>query len=281
MPKSSWALVSVLGLACASSGQPGASSARASNALAYSMPQTNPLTYVAADSAQISMDVAGTSVQVAVQAESTMQLQFAAAAGGMSATLTFLTLSGQFTNSMGPSTSIGDADKPGPTRLSVSPRGEIEILERPPLTAAFQQVLGSEGMFQRLFTRLPGRPISVGDEWVDTVTINDEASGMTNTVHMVIRSTLAGDTTVSGRQFRLIRSEASANTVVAGNVEGMEIRQNLTGTINSTSLWDPARGILVERTETQSSSGTMDMPTMNLSGIPVSANGRSVLRLRN
>jgi hypothetical protein len=281
MPRASWIAISLLGLACASGAQPGGSAGPRVDALAYGMPETNPLTYLAADSLEISMEMAGMSVQVAALAESTLQLAFANAASGLTATLTFLTLSGQFTNSMGPSTTIGESDKPGPTTLTVSPRGEIRILQRPTMTAALQQILGSESMFQRMFTRLPGRAASPGEEWVDTMNVTDEAEGMTTTNQIVVRSTLAGDSTVGGRQLKLIRSEATIHTTMGGSVQGMEIRQRLEGTTTATSLWDAARGVLVERIEFQNSNGTMDMPSMNMTGIPVTARGKGILRLQS
>jgi hypothetical protein len=223
----------------------------------------------------------GMNVDVAINAAATMQLDFASAGSGLNATLSYLTLSGAFTNSMGPSVTIGDGDKPGPATVSVSPRGAITVLNRPAqLSATVRQVLGSESIYQRLFTRLPGRAAASGDSWVDTLSVSDEAEGMTTSNIMILRSTLAGDTTVGGRSFKLIRSEGTSETNVAGNVSGFDLRQALTGTISAVTLWDAARGVLVERREYTSSSGTMDMPAMNMTGIPVSSRGQATLRLR-
>ena len=281
MSKTRWAFAAMLGLACASSGQPGGAPSPTSAALAYRMPGSNPLTYETADTMALSMSMGGMNVDVAINAVATMQLDFANAASGLNATLTYLTLSGSFSNSMGPSVTIGDGDKPGPATLSVSPRGAITVLNRPAqLSASVRQVLGSESLYQRLFTRLPGRAVASGDSWVDTMTVQDEAEGMTTSNVMIIRSTLAGDTTVGGRSFRLIRSEGTTETNVAGNAGGFEIRQTLTGTLSASTLWDAARGVLVERREYTTSNGTMDMPAMNMTGIPVSARGQATLRLR-
>jgi hypothetical protein len=111
--------------------------------------------------------------------------------------------------------------------------------------------------------------------------VTDEAEGMTTTNQIIVRSTLAGDSTVGGRQLKLIRSEATIHTTMGGSVQGMEIRQRLEGTTTATSLWDPARGVLVERIEFQNSNGTMDMPSMNMTGIPVTARGKGILRLHS
>jgi hypothetical protein len=277
MSKTGWAFAAMLGLACASSGQPGETLTPSSAALAYRMPASNPLTYEVADTMNISMSMGAMNVDVAANAAATMQLDFASTASGLNATLTYTTLSGSFTNSMGPSATIGESDKPGPATVSVSPRGGVTVLTRPPqLSATLRQVLGSESMYQRLFTRLPGRAVAPGDAWVDTLSVTDEAEGLTTSNIVILRSTLAGDTTVGGRSFRLIRSEGTTETNVAGNAGGFEIRQTLTGTIAATSLWDAARGILVQRLESTAANGTMDMPAMNMTGIPVSARGQAV-----
>jgi hypothetical protein len=273
--------MALMGAACASGGPASEAPAPANAALAYRMPASNPLTYETADTMALSMSMGGMNVDVAIHAAATMQLDFASAGSGLNATLSYLTLSGAFTNSMGPSVTIGDGDKPGPATVSVSPRGAITVLNRPAqLSATVRQVLGSESIYQRLFTRLPGRAAASGDSWVDTLSVSDEAEGMTTSNIMILRSTLAGDTTVGGRSFKLIRSEGTSETNVAGNVSGFDLRQALTGTISAVTLWDAARGVLVERREYTSSSGTMDMPAMNMTGIPVSSRGQATLRLR-
>lgn len=281
MAKVRWVVMTLMG-ACASGGPPSVTSTPGSNAaLAYRMPSSNPLTYETGDTMAISMNMGGMNVDVAIHASATMQLDFANTGSGLNATLTYLVLSGAFTNSMGPSVTIGEGDKPGPATVSISPSGKVTVVNRPAqIAATVRQVLGSESIYQRLFTRLPGRAVSAGESWVDTLSVNDEAEGMTTSNTMILRSTLAGDTTVGGRSLKLIRTEGTTETNVSGNVSGIDLRQALTGTISATSLWDTTRGVLIERKEYTTSSGTMDMPAMNMTGIPVSSRSQSTLRLR-
>ncbi|MGH7502467.1 MAG: hypothetical protein ACREL7_12010 [Longimicrobiales bacterium] len=264
--------------ACGPGGAPGTPSP-GSDALAWAVPGTNPITYTIADTTAISMNMGGQTMQIDAGSVATLDLALAPATeGNVSATVTFLDLEGRFSDPMGSTTTLSAADLPGPARLTVGSTGEVTLNEVPEMTAAALQVLGSESTFKRLFQPLPGRIVPPGTQWMDTVRTVDVNEGIRATTTSVVRSTLIGDTAVDGRRLMVIRSETEMTTTVAGNAQGFEIRQNLTGTSEGLTLWDPALGAVHERREVAQLNGTMEMPAMNMTGIPVDYVNRTVMR---
>jgi hypothetical protein len=204
----------------------------------------------------------------------------ATAPGGTSVTIEYESLEGQFSNPMGGTTSLTAADLPGPATLTVTPTGSVTVGQLPQMTPAALQVLGTESTLKRLFQPLPGEMVATGTTWTDTVSTVDDNSGLTASTTSIVSSTLVGDTMVAGRRHQIIRSESSITTELAGSTQGFEIRQSLSGTSRGTTLWDPSLGALAERQQIVSLTGTMAMPGMGMSGIPVSLESRHAMRLQ-
>lgn len=273
-----WLALAMLAAGCSSSG-PG-SPAPGGAALAYTQPTSGPLSYQVGDTAVVTMDIMGNPVQINMMSQAVVGLSLDPVGDGLAGTLTFASLSGEMSNSMGPGLSVGDADKPGPTRLTVDPRGMVTVTSKPEISSTLAQVLGSETYVQRMFVRLPGRVVPPGTSWTDTVSVNEETAGMSTAVRSVVTSTLRGDTTVAGTRLLVIDSKIDATQQVSGMNQGVEVHQNIAGTMNAVTLWDPARGVLVERREEGVLTGTMELPAMGMSGLPVNVRQMQVIRLR-
>ena len=227
------------------------------------------------------MNMQGQSMQIDITSIASIDLTYGAtAAGGTPVTIDYKSLEGRFSNPMGGATSLTAADLPGPATLTVTPTGSVAVGEIPQMTPAALQVLGTESTLKRLFQPLPGETVAAGAMWTDTVSTVDDNSGLTASTTSIISSTLVGDTMVAGRRLQVIRSESSITTEIAGSTQGFEIRQSLSGTSRGTSLWDASLGALVERQEIVSLAGTMAMPGMGMSGIPVSFESRQAMRLQ-
>jgi hypothetical protein len=245
------------------------------------MPATNPITYDVGDTTNLSMSMAGTNVDVGLMSALAIELAFTQEAGTLLTRASILSLSGQMTNSMGAGTSIGDAQKPGPANLEVSPRGVVAVRGEFEMAAELRQLMGGLHPAMELFLRLPGRAVPVGTEWTDTVVNDNNAPSMSGRTQRIITSHLASDTRVAGRRLQVIQSQIVLSAQISGSNQGYDFRQSLSGTSSATSLWDPARGVLVERNESGTQSGTMEMPAMGMTGIPVSMSNRRVIRLRS
>lgn len=249
-------------------------------ALAYTVPTPNPLQYEFADTAWIAIDMSGTQVDINAEAAGTIEARFEPAANGVTAEIRYQSLSGRFANSMAGTITVGDSDLPGAATLIVDRRGQVTVSSLPEASGAFRQVLGSEGAFRRLFVRLPGRAVAPGTTWTDTVTVSENIGEMNSSSTSIVTSTLAGDTIVGGRTMLVIRSDIEGTTRIAGQTQGFEVRQQFQGTSTAVTLWDPDRRAVVERVETGSAAGTMELPAMGMAGIPLTMGSSSTMRLR-
>lgn len=265
--------------ACSQGGGPGAP-APGGAALAYAVPTGSALVYEIGDTSVVNMDIMGNAMQIVARSASTVELALAAAGSGLNGTLTFRAVAGEVTNPMGPPVTISPGDMPGPTSLAVTPRGAITITARPEMSTIMTQVFGSESYVQRMFIRVPGRAVQPGATWTDTVSTSEQAAGMNQSGTSIVTSTLRGDTVVAGTRLLIIDSKTVATQQVSGSNEGVEVRQSLAGTTTAVTLWDPARGAIVERKETGTLTGSMELPAMGMSGLPVNVSQTQVLRLR-
>ncbi|MCI0432077.1 MAG: hypothetical protein L0271_00310 [Gemmatimonadetes bacterium] len=270
-----FALVAVS--ACASGS--GSSSAASDRPLAWTVPATPSLAYEVADTTAISMDIMGNAIRIDGNAFAALQLDFATAGDRVRTTVRFRELRGEFANSMGPTETLSQSDMPGPATVEVGARGDVRLTDVPAMTPTAAQILGPQSAYKRLFIPLPGRVVANGAGWVDTIQVSDDAGGMSSTTTLVVTSVLHGDTTVDGRRLRVIRSDAEVTTRVAGTNQGVELRQNLNGTSTGLSLWDPALNGIVLHDESTTMTGTMELPAMNLSGIPVVYQNQQRMRL--
>ncbi|MGH7504086.1 MAG: hypothetical protein ACRELX_00470 [Longimicrobiales bacterium] len=250
-------------------------------AFAYALPESEPLLYELADSGGFTMQIEGAGeVDVDVVGHATTQLDFEPQGDGFSVTVTVSDLSGTFTNSMGPTVTVGNEHRPPPAVLTVGHDGEVTMVDQPQFAAPLSQIFTPEGLYKGLFIRLPERAVEQGLAWTDTIRTEGTNEGMTVSTTSIVTSVWSRDTTVSGRKLAVIESRLQNTIEVSGTTQGMEIRQNLEGSGTATSLWDPAARVLVERIEIGQASGTTDLPTMGMTGMPVTAHSHQALRLQ-
>ena len=211
----------------------------------------------------------------------TANVAYAQGAGGIEATITLTDFAGTMTNSaMGGGPTASEADVNGAAVVTLTPTGTPTVTAMPTLTKAAEGVGLNKSFFRRFFIRLPGRKLSAGATWVDTVTIVDESGGTKADVRDVQTSTFEKDTVVNGRRLAVISTRADRILKISGVNEGVEISQSLTGTSNGRALWDIQRRILVQRTEVSELSGTFDLPQMGMTGLPVTARSENRLSLQ-
>lgn len=108
---------------------------------------------------------------------------------------------------------------------------------------------------------LPGRTLSIGESWVDTVRLSPEDAqfleGFAIEMLMTTRGTYAGDTVVDGRLLNILRIASETTAKGSGTLQGVEFRQEMTTTSEATVLWDSALHIprfsdAVARTQAES-----------------------------
>lgn len=250
--------------------------------LAYGIPDPNPATYILADTATFIIEAGpmGT-LDVRVAQEATAELAFRRRGDGYDVDVSVPRYRGSFEN---PSQGSNRADQShigGPVGVSLDARGRVEVVDTPRFDPAILDITGPESLVRPLFVHLPGRPVDVGDRWVDTVRTLEETPESTSRGHTVITSTLAGDTMVAGERMLVIVTSSENLIEMEGRSGGVDIRQRLTGGTAGRIVWDPERHLLVERNDNGELSGTLELPGMGVGGLPVRGSVARRVRLRD
>jgi hypothetical protein len=250
--------------------------------LAYTAKEPASYSYDFSDTtvSQIQAGAAGT-IHVNIGVRGTADLAFEPGTAEQKVTITFSAFTGSLANSSGgaPVTAT-KSDINGPAIVSVRPRGTVTVVQRPTVTSTFRTVTGFEGMYRRFFLQLPRGAVQVGATWTDTTSSEDTNEGVTSKVQNIIRSTWSRDTTVAGHTLNVINFTADRTLDVSGMRQGVNIVQKLRGNATGVALWDPERRTLVSRHEVANLNGTMDLPAMNMTNMPINASGRTSTRLR-
>ncbi|HEX6361510.1 MAG TPA: hypothetical protein VFZ93_01030 [Albitalea sp.] len=236
--------------------------------------------YIVADTGALTMSIPGMGeAPVDIRSEVTADLAFEREReGGLRVTATVTALSGSFASPAGAPITAGPQDVPPPAVLRVSPQGVVTLADDVRFAGALAQVTSPGALYRSFFVRLPADVVSRGSTWTDTVRTAEEQAGMTSRMTQVVRSTWARDTVLDGRPVIVITSDITTEIELSGSNQGVEVEQRMSGSSSAVALWDPAQGVLVERTERGTSSGSADLPGLNMNGIPVNASSRQVVR---
>ena len=133
-------------------------------------------------------------------------------------------------------------------------------------------------MAHNMFPRLPGRGVSAGETWVDTIRYSGETAGSEISAVTVATYMVAGDTVVDGRSLLRITSEGTSEQTAKGAIAGQNFEQTVSGDLDGVYLWDMARGVMIHAFVDTDMRGTM-----NVAAAPFPLNirmrGQSVMRL--
>ena len=276
-----FAALLAVGLA-ACGGQPEAP-APSSTQLGYSLPETNPLVYASADTARVNIEVQpGMAMEQTMGQNSRVRLSFAptmGTAGNLTVTASYVDFVTFMESSMMPRQEVGIDAVQGDFVLSVTPRGKVEQVSGPELPEEVKGMMMGQNMFSDFFVRLPDRVVGFGEAWTDTVSAENEMDGTRSVNNTVIVSSVRGDTTVAGRTLWIIESNKASSVLVEGNMQGMSMRNELSGSVQETTLWDPARRIVVSVDATGSMTGTVSMPDAGMQDIPLTVTNTRHVRL--
>lgn len=268
-------------VACA--GQP-ESPAPAATPLAYSLPERTPLEYTSSDTARINIEVQpGMAMEQTMGQSSHVRLSFAPTVGtdgNLTVTASYVDFSAYAESSMSPREDIDGSGLQGDFVLSVTPGGEVEQVSGPELPEVIEGLtMGGDNLFADFFLRLPNRVVQPGESWTDTITAITEEEGARSENTTIVVSTLRGDTTVAGRRLWIIDATKTASVLVEGNMQGMDMRNELSGTVTEHALWDPNLRALHSSSAAGTMTGTLDIPSAGMTAIPISVSNHRRIRL--
>jgi hypothetical protein len=241
--------------------------------LAYALPAVNPATYLITDTTRILVTAPGErSVETTIALRGRVLLGVHVDSVGLLASVRFDSVSGAFTVGAERSMTLDSADLPvDAVMLRLAADGADSLLVTPVFSAALSRISGGPSFVRHLFVSLPGRAVVPGTVWTDTLTLTEEDEGVRSTTRAIVTSVLQGDTAIDGHTVHVIASSIAMSIEVSGVVDDLEVVQHLTGTSTAQTLWDDVRSLLVQREEHGTASGTMDLPALGVTGVPVRA----------
>lgn len=216
--------------------------------LQYRAPIPASITYVTVDSAQTRISGLPTGdMTTTAHFRSVSDVSFAPADSGWQATISVTEFQGST------STPMGDvpvnSSHMAPLTLTVTATGPSpeELIENPPAAGASPaDRIGAARAFSGLLI-LPGRELTPGESWTDTIIMTPEIEGMRSEVTTITRGTYAADTIVDGTTLNVLRIVAEMRMTMSGTVQGMATTQNMTSTSEEQVLWDSARHYVAAR----------------------------------
>lgn len=268
----------------ACSGQP-ESPTPSATPLAYSQPARTPIEYVSSDTARINIEVQpGMAMEQTMGQSSQVRLAFAPptdpSGDELSVTATYVDFTAFAESSMTPRQDIDGSALQGDFVLSVTPEGEVEQVSGPELPEVIEGLtMGGDNLFADFFLRLPNRVVRPGESWTDTISAVTEEEGARSENTTIVVSTFRGDTTVAGRTLWIIDATKTASVLVEGNMQGMNMRNELTGTVTEHALWDPNLRALYSSNAVGTMTGMLDIPDAGMSAIPISVTNHRRVRL--
>ena len=94
---------------------------------------------------------------------------------------------------------------------------------------------------------LPGREVSLHEVWTDTIGFMTERAGMPVKVRTIITGTYAGDTIVAGARLHIVDFHTSDIMATETQAATMTLIGSTSGGRRERVLWDPRRGVMVQR----------------------------------
>lgn len=225
-------------------GGPGGPGGAAPPDVAYTVPDPATVTYVSGDTARMDIEIVGQSLQARVTTSGTYRAAFAGAPDGVRVTLTVEDFSGRITRALGGSQTADESAIDGPLVFTLDRRGHASLLSEPEVAEPAQQFMQPLGVAHSFFPRVPGRAVTPGYSWQDTIRFDGPTGGgEVNSVSMMTY-TVRGDTVVDGRSLLHVVAEGTTEQASTGAVAGQSFSRSVRGDVEGFYFWDVQRGVM-------------------------------------
>ena len=245
--------LAVLLVACGGGGPPTPAG------LAYSLPNPATASYLVADTATVEIDAGGQLMEARVQLGARFDATFTRAADGIQVSFDVAEFGARIMQPMGPPATVDGTGIDGPLVFSIDRKGAATLVSQPTMSEEVGSLFPSLSTAHTFFPRLPGTAVGAGDTWTDTIAFSGSEAGGDVSYTARLTYTAAGDTVVDGRRLMKIVFEGDEETVSEGNIQGMDVAQELAGTLQGHVLWDMGRSMMVEQVSESDASGSMEV----------------------
>lgn len=228
-------------------------------ALAYSVPPGNAATYIQGDTVEMEMDMGGQMLDVTVAMSATLDLAYAGAADAIEVTATYRDFDLTASNPMAGTQRGDESEIDGPIVFTIDRMGAGTLVSAPTVQGVAAQAVSPGAMAAGFFPRLPGRAVTMGETWTDTVSISTQEDAGTNEGTTVYVFTAVGDTVVAGRSLLKVSFTSDDERTSLMSQQGADIRQDVSGSGDGFYLWDAGRNLVVEQYIEARLRGTMEV----------------------
>ncbi len=244
--------------ACAGGGSSAADMA-GPPALAYAVPPGGAVTYLQGDTVDMEIDAGGQTMEVSVAMSAVLDLAYAGGGDAVEVTASYREFDIAASNPLAGSQRGDESEIGGPIVFSIDRRGVGTLVSAPEIQGVSAQAVSPATMAASFFPRLPGRAVTVGEMWTDTVTIATDEDAGTSEGTTIYDFTVVGDTTVAGGTYLKVAFTSYDERVTETMQDGAEIRQDVAGEGSGWYLWDSSRNLVVQQYVEARLRGSMDV----------------------
>jgi hypothetical protein len=248
-------------------------------ALSYASMEAQTLAYDYTDTSSVSVSMMGQSLQVRQTGTARYGVRLDPEGDGLVAEFTVEALTAEVEQPMGGGMRFDESSIRGELVFTLDGRGNATVRQQPEVDAEVSQLFSGLDIAHTFFPALPGRPISPGDVWVDTVSYEGAEGAGSRKADAVVEYEAVGDTLVGGKSLLLIEMSGTMTLSADVTMAGMTITQDSELEVGGHVLWDVASRRMVEAVRTASGEGTVDAPIAP-AAIPISVTSVRHVRLR-
>jgi hypothetical protein len=219
------------------------------------------VTYVVGDTVSIAIQVPGQSLELALRSAATYRLEHEPRAGGLHVTATVERLAADVSVPMAEAMSMDESALEGDSSFDLDGRGHATSISAPTGSSVGAQVYaaGAPLIAHALFPRLPGRAVSAGDSWADSVSYHADGDSGESVVTSSLTYTVTGESRVTGRTLTDIDFVGTAAVTQNLSLEGATITQESQLDVSGHLRWDAAAGVLHDSELTMEGPGNVRM----------------------
>jgi hypothetical protein len=252
-------------------------------ALAYGLPTPAEASYDVLDTATISMQALGQSLDLQVESSAVYDLAFARADDGVTVTLTVADLDATVAVPMAGPITVDESSVAGDLVFTLNRRGDATLVSAPAVDETAGQLVPALQIAHSFFPALPGTAVRPGDTWTDTISSEDDGAaagtGAEGVQRSVLEYTAVGDTVIASRPLLEIAFTGTAEIRQTLTMQGMEIEQATNLQITGHVLWDLQAGRMFERVTASTGTGSVRV-AMLPAELPTRFQSVSRVRLR-
>ena len=228
--------------------------------LAYSGPSPSTARYETRDTILIGVEMPGQgTLNINVSNVATWRAHFSPLDPGARVTLDIEGFRARMTQPGMGTRTADESDIEGPLVMDLDARGHAELITRPALAGNAEEFFPTMTVAHSFFPLLPGRSVSVGDQWSDTIRFEGPEGGGRVEFEEVLNYLVVGPQVEKERRLLRVDMVGEVRTNTVSQLQGMEVSQALSGAVAGFFLWDESGRQLVRSFTESELRGVLEM----------------------